>query len=178
MFRSLHVSLASPRLLFCYLLVVTPALLLVSYPCVAESAIAHSHMVMFLDRTHDEGDEYLLYAYPTSCVTALRLLRMKSVFSVLDGAVSAVSGQQVQTAVFKNLSDEDGSIAPRISACSVELTGQVRSGTGWRTPNAAVSFSFIPSFVLSAGTFAHSCCHAVFWAGFRTVIRSGVLGRG
>jgi hypothetical protein len=45
---------------------------------------------MILDSTIDEGEEYLMYHYPSDSVTAKRLLGMKGVFSVLDDALRQV----------------------------------------------------------------------------------------
>lgn len=91
-------------------------------------------LFVFLDRLIEEGENFLLYSYPSSSHTARRILGMRGVLSVLEGAVAAVTGQKAQVAVL----EEEGSSnhasaasiteshAPpplRVKACCHELTG-------------------------------------------------------
>lgn len=85
----------------------------------------HKYMVMILDETVDEGEEFLMYHYPSDNPVAERLLGMKGVFSVLDSAIKTVCGQKIETAVFEEAVDHPSKPThqTRFKAHSIEMDG-------------------------------------------------------
>lgn len=96
-----------------------------------DSSLAHGFMFLFLDRTIDEGENFLLYSYPSSSSTARRILAMRGVLSVLEGAVAGVTGQRARIGVLEELTYAlENSQEParpgdvhglRVKACTREL---------------------------------------------------------
>jgi hypothetical protein len=75
-------------------------------------------MYLFFDRLIEEGENFVLYSYPSCSRRGRTLLSMRGLLSVLEGAVAAVTGQRAQIAVLDEQDDGDGhgvAIAPALA---------------------------------------------------------------
>jgi len=64
-----------------------------------------SYAVMILDHENEEGEEFLMYAYPTHGAFFQRIVALKSAVHCLEGATASISGQSMRTAVLHDTSD-------------------------------------------------------------------------
>jgi hypothetical protein len=86
--------------------------------------------VMFIDNDIQEGEEFLMYAYPTSGPFFQRIVDLKSAVTCFEGAHSSISGQKMRSAVIHDCnplgSRADGlgqSKHRRVLATTVPLDG-------------------------------------------------------
>lgn len=121
-------------------------------------------MFMFLDRSHKEGEEYLLYAFPTRSAAARALIPMRSVLSCLEGAVSAVSGQQVHTAELDLQPDTPGyEKSRRITICTVEVSIPAPTFFCARRRHSRSPFKYLPQLGEKEATDSTLCFVMCSW---------------
>ena len=94
-------------------------------------------MCMIIDKTVDEGEEFLKYAYPSTTPIAVHFIEMRMTFAALDNIMYSINGQSMEKSQFikekqekqeKNNNEFYNEIPDSFSAVSIKLTGQLK---GW-----------------------------------------------
>jgi hypothetical protein len=76
--------------------------------------------VLLLDSTVEEGQEFLMYAFPAATPESVRMIGMRMSFSLLGAVMDSVAKQPVRLVKFLDTRDQQ-----HLKVCSVALTGSL-----------------------------------------------------